>query len=76
MYAIRWLFKIKKMTKTFEVRTKIEMRYVIGYTRGGQTFLLKGQISLKYCIAGRKFFFDFKYDMIDVNLGYFCYKNS
>jgi len=29
-----------------------------------------------FIIAGRKIFFGFKYDMIDVNLEYFCYKNS
>ncbi len=43
--------------------------YLLVYNRGGQTFLLTGQISLKYYIAGRKNFFCLfflKYDMIDV----------
>jgi len=31
-------------------------------------------IKILYC--GPQIFFGFKYDMIDVNLGYFCYKNS
>jgi len=30
---------------------------LLEYNRGGQTFFLMGQISLKYCIVGRKFFF-------------------
>jgi len=49
------------------------------YTRGGQTFLLTGQISLRYCFAGRKKFFGMlflKYDIIDVIFGYFSYINS
>jgi len=47
-------------------------------TRGGQTFFLTGQISLKYCIAGRKKFFALfflhKDHIIDVNFGYFIHK--
>ncbi len=49
------------------------------YSRDGQTFLLTGQISLRYCIVGSKKFFGlffFKYDIIDVNFVYFSYKNS
>jgi len=48
------------------------------YNRGGQTFFLTGQISLKYCIAGRKkfsaLFFLHKDHIIDVNLGHFVHK--
>jgi len=48
------------------------------YTKVGQTILITGQISLRYFIAGHKYFFGllfFKYDIIDVNFGYFSYIN-
>jgi hypothetical protein len=49
------------------------------YGRGGQTFFLTGQISLKYCISGRKkiflpYIFLFKDYIIDVNFRYFIHK--
>jgi len=48
------------------------------YSRGGQTFFLTGQISLKCFIAGRKKFFALfflhKYHIIDVSFGYFIHK--
>ncbi len=46
------------------------------YTKVGQTILITGQISLRYCIAGHKKFFGllfFKYEC--VNFGYFSYIN-
>jgi len=48
------------------------------YSWVGRTFFLTGQISLKYCIAGRKKFFALfflrKDHIIDVNFGYFIHK--
>jgi len=56
--------------------------FLLVYSRGGQTIFLTGQISLKYCFAGRKHFWAcFLYlflkffHIIDVNLGYFPYIN-
>jgi len=54
------------------------MLQTIDYIRGGQTFFLTGQISLKYCIAVRKNFFALfflhKYHIFDAYFGYFIHK--
>jgi len=49
------------------------------YTRGGQTFFVYGANFIKILFFGPKNFFGLfflKYDIIDVNLGYFSYINS
>jgi len=46
-------FHIALVTRVF-----VEQRFnCICQVRGGQTFLLTGQISLRYCFSGRKIFF-------------------
>ncbi len=49
------------------------------YSRGGQTFFLAGQISMKYCIAGRKKIFALFFLHKDVNwckFRVFSYRNA
>jgi len=66
------------VTNLQEIRSEmwsIKKIYNICIDQGWPDFFAYGP-NFIYCIADRKFFFCFKYDMIDVNLGYFCYKNS
>ncbi len=72
-------FVVKRFFKITIVYVRLDtVNWVMYFDRGGQTFLLTGQISLKYCIAGRKkiliYFFLHKDNIINVNFLYFIYK--